>query len=84
MLFSLGNLLFLIYPVRTGRRTRFDFQTLGRMMLFFFLQMLLDASLLLVIPAALGGLAYLVIGLLPGGLRRHGVARRWWPSCRRW
>ena len=64
ILFSLGNLLFLIYPVRLVSGTTFDFQTFGRMMLFFMLQMLLMFPLF-GIPAALGGLAYLVSGYSP-------------------
>ena len=61
ILFSLGNLLFLIYPVRLVSGTTFDFQTFGRMMLFFMLQVLLMFPMF-GIPAALGGLAYFVCG----------------------
>jgi putative ABC exporter len=61
ILFSLGNLLFLIYPVRLASGTSFDFQTVGRTMLFFILQSLL-MMILFGIPAALGGLAYLASG----------------------
>ena len=75
MLFSLSNLLFLIYPVRLLVGTTFDFQTFGKMMLFFMLQMLLMIPLF-GIPAALGG-SRLLPGqrLLDGGLRRDGLAR---------
>ncbi|MGP0065293.1 MAG: putative ABC exporter domain-containing protein [Isosphaeraceae bacterium] len=64
MLFSMGNLLFLVYPVRLVSGTTFDFQTFGRMMLFFMLQTLLMFPLF-GIPAAMGGLAYLFSGYSP-------------------
>jgi ABC-2 type transport system permease protein len=61
MLLSLTNLIFLIYPVRAPVAGTFDFQVMGKWMFFFFLQMAM-LLLLLGIPAALGGLAYLVSG----------------------
>ncbi len=61
MLLSLTNLMFLIYPVRAPVAGSFDFQTMGKWMFFFFLQ-LLAIFLLLVIPTVLGGVAYLVSG----------------------
>ncbi len=64
MLLSLTNLMFLIYPVRAPVAGTFDFQTMGKWMFFFFFQMVL-LLLLLAIPAALGGLAYLVSGYSP-------------------
>jgi hypothetical protein len=61
LILTLSNLLFLLYPVRLMTGTSFDFQSFGRMMLFFMLQMLLLLPLL-GIPAAAGGLAYLLTG----------------------
>ena len=61
LLLSLNNMLFLIYPVRHPAGTTFDFQMFGKMMLFFFLQLVLLFPLLGV-PAALAGVAYLLAG----------------------
>jgi hypothetical protein len=61
MILGLNNLLFLIYPVRLMSGTAFDFQTLGRSLLFFSLLFLLLIPLL-GIPAGVGGLACLLIG----------------------
>jgi hypothetical protein len=61
LLMSLNNGLFLMYPVRMPVGTTFDFQLMGRMMLFMFLQFVLLIPLL-GIPAALGGLAYFLAG----------------------
>ena len=61
LLMSLNNGLFLIYPVRMPVGTTFDFQMMGKTMLFMFLQLLLLIPLL-GIPAALGALAYVLSG----------------------
>ena len=61
LLLSLNNMLFLIYPVRHPAGTTFDFQMFGKMMLFFFLQLVLLVPLV-GIPAALAGVAYLLAG----------------------
>ena len=61
MLLSLTNLIFLLYPVRPPAAGTFDFQTMGKWMFFLFLQLLV-LLFLLIMPAALGGLAYLVSG----------------------
>jgi hypothetical protein len=58
---GVNNFLFLLYPVRNPTGTTFDFQMFGKMMLFFFLQMLLLAPML-GIPAAMGGAAYFLVG----------------------
>jgi hypothetical protein len=61
MMLAVNNLLFLLYPVRLPAGTTFDFQMFGKMMLFFLLQVILLVPLF-GIPAALGGLAYLLAG----------------------
>ena len=61
LLLGLNNLLFLLYPVRHPTGTTFDFQMFGKMMLFFFLQVILLLPLI-GIPAALGGAAYFLAG----------------------
>jgi hypothetical protein len=61
LLMSLNNLLFLIYPVRHPAGTTFDFQMMGKMVLFMMLQVLLLLPLL-GIPAGLGGAAYFLAG----------------------
>jgi Putative ABC exporter len=61
LLMSLNNGLFLMYPVRMPVGTTFDFQMMGKTMLFMFLQLLLLIPLL-GIPAALGALAYVLSG----------------------
>ena len=61
LLMSLNNGLFLIYPVRMPVGTTFDFQMMGKTMLFMFLQFLLLIPLL-GIPAVLGALAYFLSG----------------------
>ena len=58
---GLNNVLFLLYPVRNPTGTTFDFQMFGKMMLFFFLQIMLLVPLL-GIPAAMGGAAYFLAG----------------------
>ena len=60
MILGLNNLLFLIYPVRLMSGTAFDFQTMGRSLLFFSLLFLLLIPLF-GIPAGVGGLACLLI-----------------------
>jgi Putative ABC exporter len=61
LMLGLNNLLFLLYPVRHPAGTTFDFQVFGKLMLFFFLQLVLLVPLL-GIPAALGGAAYFLAG----------------------
>ena len=61
LMLGLNNLLFLLYPVRHPTGTTFDFQMFGKMMLFFFLQIVLLLPLL-GIPAAMGGAAYFLAG----------------------
>jgi hypothetical protein len=57
----MSNTVFLIYPIRFAQGTSADFQMVGRMMLFMFLQFLLLIPAL-GIPAGLGGLAYVLSG----------------------
>jgi hypothetical protein len=61
LLMSLNNGLFLMYPVRMPGGTTFDFQMMGKTMLFMFLQLILMVPLL-GIPAAFGALAYFLAG----------------------
>lgn len=61
LILALNNLLFLLYPVRLAAGTAFDFQMFGRMMLSFALLFLMLIPALGV-PAAIGGVAYLVSG----------------------
>jgi hypothetical protein len=61
LLLGTNNLLFLIYPVRQPSGTTFDFQMFGKLMLFFSLQFALLLPML-GLPAALGGVAYLLSG----------------------
>jgi hypothetical protein len=61
LVLGLSNLLFLVYPVRVMAGTSFDFQTFGKMMIFFLLQILMMVPLL-GIPAGAGALAYLLTG----------------------
>jgi hypothetical protein len=61
MLMAINNLLFLVYPVRMPAGGTGDFQVMGRVSLFMFLQFVLLIPLA-GIPAALGGLAYLLTG----------------------
>src|SRR5262249_4454865 len=61
LMLGVNNLLFLLYPVRHPAGTTFDFQMFGKLMLFFFLQIVLLLPLL-GIPAALGGAAYFLAG----------------------
>ena len=61
LMLGLNNLLFLLYPVRHPAGTTFDFQMMGKLMLFFSLQIVLLLPLL-GIPAALGGAVYFLAG----------------------
>jgi hypothetical protein len=61
LILAMSNTVFLIYPVRFAQGTSADFQMVGRMMLFMFLQFLLLIPAL-GIPACLGGLAYVLAG----------------------
>ena len=61
LVLALSNTLFLIYPVRAVPGVSTDFQFLGRFMLFALLQVLLLIPCL-GIPAAIGGLAYVLLG----------------------
>ena len=61
LMLGLNNFLFLLYPVRHPAGTTFDFQMLGRMMLFFFFQILALVPMV-GIAAGLGGAAYLLAG----------------------
>ena len=61
LMLAMSNTLFLIYPVRFAQGTSADFQMMGRMMLFMLLHFLLLIPTL-GIPAAFGGLAYVLSG----------------------
>jgi ABC-2 type transport system permease protein len=61
ILMAINNLLFLLYPVRMPAGGTYDFQMMGRVSLFMFLQFFLLLPLL-GIPAALGGAVYLLSG----------------------
>jgi hypothetical protein len=61
LLMSTNNLLFLLYPLRHPAGTTFDFQIMGKMSLFMFLQFCLLIPLV-GIPTALGGVAYFLAG----------------------
>jgi hypothetical protein len=66
VMFGLGNLLFLLYPIRLVAGTTFDFQSFGKMMIFLMLKCVLLVPLL-AIPAGAGAVAYLAAGF-------------WWPA----
>jgi Putative ABC exporter len=61
LMLGVGNVLFLLYPVRLNRTTAADFQLFGRAMLFALLQFLILVPAL-GIPAAAGGIAFFVSG----------------------
>ena len=61
LVLAMGNTVFLIYPIRPGQTTPVDFQMVGRMILTTLLKLLLLVPTLGV-PAAIGGLAYVLIG----------------------
>ncbi|MHB1555919.1 MAG: putative ABC exporter domain-containing protein [Isosphaeraceae bacterium] len=61
MLMALNNGIFLVYPVRPSVGTTFEFQVMGRMMLFMMLQFLLLIPLA-GIPAAVGAGAFWLSG----------------------
>ena len=61
LILAMCNTVFLIYPIRFPQGNSADFQMVGRMMLMMFLQILLLIPALGV-PAAVGGLAYVLSG----------------------
>jgi hypothetical protein len=66
VMFGLGNLIFLLYPIRLVAGATFDFQSFGKMMISLMLKCVLLVPLL-AIPAGAGAVAYLATGF-------------WWPA----
>jgi hypothetical protein len=61
LMMAVNNLLFLLYPVRMPAGGTSDFQVMGRVSLFMFLQFLIMIPMV-GIPAAVGGVAYFLAG----------------------